>query len=453
MRTDGVPWWCSCQLVFGLTAAVCLSFFVAVAWRGEQGTFIQGDGAYYYAWTRSVLLDGDVNFTNEYWLTEAQAEAARALIARTTPKGLPQNKYSVGLPMIETVPAMVARLTEWLIRLPPTERPGYGPAYQWTVALFLWLGGLAVLYIAFRHLETTAGRSVAFLLACGTLGATNLLEYLTRGITYTHLTDVALVFAVWLVTERTVLSARWYAWLGFLVGLTVVTRYTNTLAMPWALACLWARGHRPRWQDAVAFGVGMLLPLGVQVAANVALWGIPFPEPYAGYGFQWIHPRLWDSLLSVERGWLLWHRWYALLLVLFSLSWGHYRPTGVGRAVYAAAVVACIGMWYVNSAWSVWQFGFSFGNRGYLALTPVLTVTIATAAPTLLGRIRGPTQSRVVVAIGFGIVIAFVLWNVNLWLGFVLAAVRRGCLQPPLADCVLWLVKTLTGRPWLPCGG
>jgi hypothetical protein len=52
MRTDGVPWWCSCQLVFGLTAAVCLSFFVAVAWCGEQGAFIQGDGAYYYAWTR-----------------------------------------------------------------------------------------------------------------------------------------------------------------------------------------------------------------------------------------------------------------------------------------------------------------------------------------------------------------------------------------------------------------
>ncbi len=446
------PWWCSCRLLFGLAAAACLTFFVSVGWLGEHGAFIQGDGLSYYAWTRSVLLDGDVDFTNEYLLTEARPGAAHIRLARATPKGLPLNIYPIGLPLIEMVPATVAHAAEWLLRAPPSEQPGYGPAYQWSVALFLCLGGLAVLYTAFRHLEATAGRSVAFLLAVGTLGATNLLEYLTRGVTYTHLTDVALVFAVWLVAERAVLTARSYAWLGFLVGLAVVVRYTNVLTMPWALAWLWARGHKPRWQDGVAFGLGMLLPLGLQVAANVALWGVPFPEPYAGYRFLWLRPRLWDSLLSVRRGWLLWHPWYAMLLALFALSWRHYRSHRAGHLVYAAAVLACVGLWYVNSAWSVWHFGFSFGNRGFLAATPVLTIMIATAAPTLLGPVRAATGSHAAFKLGLGVVTAFVLWNVNLWLGFLLAAVRRGCLQPPLGDCILWLVKTLAGWSWAPCG-
>jgi len=215
---------------------------------------------------------------------------------------------------------------------------------------------------------------------------------------------------------------------------------------------LWARGHRPRWRDAVVFGLGMLLPLGLQVAANVALWGIPFPEPYAGYRFQWLHPRLWESLLSVERGWLLWHPWFALLLALLGLSWRHYRTRRVDQIVYAAAILACAGLWYVNAAWGVWHFGFSFGNRGFLAVTPVLTVMIGTAAPALLAGVSDPTESRITVALGLGVV-AFVLWNVNLWLGFLLAAVSRGCLQPPLGDCVWWLVKTLAGLPWAPCGG
>ncbi len=416
MRRSGLqggspPWWCTCRFLFGLGAGVCLMFFVGVGWRGTHCAFIQGDGLGYYAWTRSVLLDRDVDFTNEYLLTEGHT-AASTHLAHTTPKGLPLNIYSIGLPLIEMVPATVARTAEWLLQVPPTGRPGYGPAYQWSVALFLCLGSLSVLYAAFRHLEATAGRSVAFLLAFGTLGATNLPEYLTRGVTYTHITDVALVFAVWLVADRALLSVRWYALLGLLVGLAVVVRYTNVLTMPWALAWLWARGHRPRWQDAVAFGLGMLPPLGVQVTANVALWGIPFPQRlYADRGFRWLHPRMWDSLLSVERGWLVWHPWYALLLMLFGLSWRHYRTCRAGQLVYATAALACIGLWYVNSAWSVWTFGFSFGNRGFLAATPVLTVTVALAAPTLLARIRDEPESRVAFALGFGVVTAFVLWN------------------------------------------
>ena len=75
-QSGSLPWWCTFRLVFALAAGSCLTFFAGVAWRGEHGTFIQGDGLSYYAWTRSVLLDGDVDFTNEYLLTAPQPQAA-----------------------------------------------------------------------------------------------------------------------------------------------------------------------------------------------------------------------------------------------------------------------------------------------------------------------------------------------------------------------------------------
>jgi len=43
---------------------LCVVFFSAVAPFGSHGTFIQGDGVEYFAWVRSVVFDGDVDFTN-----------------------------------------------------------------------------------------------------------------------------------------------------------------------------------------------------------------------------------------------------------------------------------------------------------------------------------------------------------------------------------------------------
>jgi hypothetical protein len=75
-------------------------------------------------------------------------------------------------------------------------------------------------------------------------------------------------------------------------------------------------------------------------------------------------------------------------------------------------------MTMVNAAWSSWTFGFGFGHRGFLALLPVMTLTVAPAvgdlAPGWAKRFPDARLRRMA-TLAVGLLVA---WNVYVWVGF-----------------------------------
>jgi hypothetical protein len=178
--------------------------------------------------------------------------------------------------------------------------------------------------------------------------------------------------------------------------------------------------------------------MALQIAANVALWGEPFAEPYPSVHFVWLEPHVWGVLWSSERGWLAWHPWNAGLMLLAGASWSYYRRSRAGRWVVITALTATVVLTAVNAAWPMWTFGFGFGHRGFLALVPVLTLTVAPAMGHLgerwtsqwpEARVRSAAMLTVALLLG---------WNAYVWIGFNVIVVPSPGAEPTLAQCIGW---------------
>jgi hypothetical protein len=414
-----------------------MSLFVMNAVVDGDAQLIQSDGEGYYAWARSVLLDGDVDFTNEYGM-RLVGEVREERLASRTPLDLPINKYSVGLPLIEAFPTALALGIERALHLDPGKRPGYGPVYQWSVAVFLLTFGLFGVYRALLTATREGPKLLGALLCLGSLGGSNLVEYVSRGISMTHLMDVALIATAWHLARAPETSTPRQVALGFVTGLAVMTRFTNIVAVPWLIACVIWSGKKMDTKAALLAAVGGAVPVGAQVWANLALWGRVVPEPYPGEHFDWLHPELVGVLMSSEAGWWSWNPWNVVLLVLVCLSWPYYSASRAGRFVVPAALVATLALTYVNAAWWCWTFGFGYGHRGFLVLWPVLTLTVAPALPHLLERWRMRWSSERVQAVCFTTVAVLVAWNAYVWTGFNVHVTKRHGSSPTLTQCVTW---------------
>ncbi|HEY6042338.1 MAG TPA: hypothetical protein VIX58_09415, partial [Anaerolineae bacterium] len=89
-------------LFWALFAIFLLAFAVSIFFIPKRyGRLIVGDGIYYYVYLRSLVLDHDLDFTNDYTLyqefnNEDPFKKAEMLELHKTPLGLPANWFSVG---------------------------------------------------------------------------------------------------------------------------------------------------------------------------------------------------------------------------------------------------------------------------------------------------------------------------------------------------------------------
>ena len=62
---------------------------------------IRSDGKYYYIWARSILLDGDIDFRDDYSIVYESGELPRSESAVRTPRGYVVDKYPIGMAILE----------------------------------------------------------------------------------------------------------------------------------------------------------------------------------------------------------------------------------------------------------------------------------------------------------------------------------------------------------------
>ena len=385
---------------------VCLAAALVSFHRRPSG-LISSDGKGYYAWLRSLAIDGDLDFANDYRLLYPP-EPLPPQMEQRTPRGLVPDKYPVGVAVVET-PGFLAGHVVALALGEPAD--GVSPPYQLAITIWLQLvciAGAWALYLALLRLGVRD--TIAALTVVSVLLATNVVHYIASP-TMSHGPGFALLCFAVLATllARDDASVRAMALAGALLGLAAVVRPTNLALAPFFLVYLGPMLKRARlaWPFAAAF----VLPVLLQVLLMSLVWGELRLNGYTDETFSAGFRGIAGTLVSARHGLFPYHPWYALALGV-SVAATRRATT---RATAIGALLSFVLLTIANGTWSTWWFGDSFGNRAFIEIIPALAVVIALWLETTADAARRTAT----LAFASATLVASAA-NVLLWTGFIL---------------------------------
>lgn len=338
---------------FFLITGIYLTGFFAHASLLKKTVY--GDGVYYYAWLRSAVVDGDINFANDY-----AAFGANQLL---TAKGFLGNIYSIG-PALLWSPQFL-----WIHRLLNSD--GFALLYQLTVGLtgvFFALLGLLLLY---RTLAKFFSKITAVLTIIAVAFATNLFFYGSLDTVNSHaLSFFAASLFLALLTQPNTQPLL----LGASAGLLALIRPQDALFAILLIPFLFRQHSSYLISTSLYVVSGFVLAFLPQLLAWQALYGKFWVSPYLdrGYGFNFFQPRLFEVLFSPQSGLFLWTPMVAVALVGLFLK-GFPKP--LNRWFILLLIFLQL---YLVASWTTWWQGESYGGRMFISLLPFLSIGLAT---------------------------------------------------------------------------
>lgn len=385
------------------------------------------DGHGNYAFLRSMLFDGDLNFRNDYRLFDRATDSRFNFGAIPVEKasGRPGNRYGIGSAILWSpfvVPVRVFGLTRG------REETGLEQRYVLAVGLgsaFWGALGLAILLMTCRIVWHPGADWMAVAVA---MFLSPLPFYLFF---HTSMSHAAAFFATsgflgcWIMALRS-LRRGWFVAAGALAGLAVMSRFQEAavviacFALGVFLAIGKLFGGEPRRMRAIlghlfVAGVTALLVFVPQMIVWWILYGSPFsgPAPYLRYSeFSLARPiHFLQTLFSSNHGLFFWHPLLAVGVI--GLAVDVFRK----RMAPLVLLVAILGAWYIASCWQVWWAGASFGNRFYLSVLPAFAAGWA----ALADRLRWRWQRRLL----WALVVVGGLWNMGLAIQYGSGMIQR----------------------------
>lgn len=383
-------------------------------------TFLVPDSGGTYAWSRSILFDGDVDFTNDFARLGSIPGDDSIRFHALVGSGRPGNPFGMGAGLLWMPYVLVAQLGSLVSG--SGGPPGYGDLHILAASTGTVIYGLAALLLSFAVARRYASPGPAlWAVVAGGFG-TPFLAYMLHFPTYSHVPAafaVSLVLASALCARASGGAGRW-AVAGMAVGLAALVRVQNAslIAVPLAL---WASrrsadgDRRSSLRGAGALVVGASAVFSLQLAAWWRIYGTPLELPQGGNFLDLLHPHLVELLLSPWHGLF---SWTPLLVLVLPGLWLLYRRD---RALAVGAAVAVVLQTWLAASVSDWWAGYAVGARRFVDLTPVFILALACLFGRLRERPGGPVGGVGVISTA----LVAVLWNVLLTL-----QVRTGLLSP-----------------------
>jgi Dolichyl-phosphate-mannose-protein mannosyltransferase len=381
-------------------------FPLALAGLYLQPQRVASDGIFYFAPLRSLVVDFDLDFENEYRILGAEP----GYFQRTVTGRLPNN-YSIG-PALLWLPAY---LLAHALGLAGLYRPtGFGYPYFTAVATATAIGGFAGVVFVFRLVREYFDEGAA-------LPATLLLWLATFHVWYmvfepsmSHAFAMASVSFLLLLAERVPRGGRGFFWAGAASGLVALVRWQNVVFVPAALALVLSKRERPTPRE-IGFGaLGFLLVASPQLLYWKLLYGSLLLVPQGGGYLDLGSPRIEEVLFSSRHGLLSWAP--VLWLALAGLPRFVRRAPALGGALALSTLLAL----YVNASVFDWWAGASFGSRRFDGALAFFALGLAASIEWLVPRV----ERRPVAAVSL-LLAPFALWN------FLLMGVYFGGAIPP----------------------
>jgi hypothetical protein len=385
--------------VFGLCVII---YLVAIPLpRKIPGLLFSSDGIGYFMYTRSLVIDHDLDFRDEYARLRPNAQPA------ITPTGLVTNQYAIGVGLLWIPFFIVAHILALLLKDfgLPVATDGYSYLYQSAICLGSMTYGFVAMILIYRLVARYYMR-VALATTILIWLATNIVYYMVGEPSMSHMASlfaVALFLYLWLKWRPISMERHWVL-LGFAGGLVAIVRQPDAtyLILP-LLDSLLAYNTFPSWRKSKLIGGicyvgGFALIFSIQMVTWKLLYGNLLLSGYfygGTQGFSWFSPRVFDMLFSLWRGIYPLHP--ITIFATVGLAW-FYRADKWLAVFLGLGFIVQI---YIISAWGTQ--GDSFGGRMFISSLPGLALGLAAFIEWIVVR------SAAVALWSIGIVL--VIWN------------------------------------------
>lgn len=411
--------------------ALAVALFL-VSLAGVTTRLGAADEIEYFAWLRSWTFDHDVDFRNEYrHFYDAGRERLRGFrttfLDLTNEAGHAPNFAPVGTAILWAPFYAAGHVAA---RLTGQPADGYSPPYITAVTWASAAYGFAALWLAWTIAGRVVGRGLGATMAVAV--GTPLIFYMYVAPGFSHAASafvVSLFIATWLDVR-----ADWrvggllrLALVGallpmvreqdvfFLAGPAIDFARSMIRAVP-------ALRRRPILA-LVPAGAVFLAAYSPQLLAYDALNGHPSPTSLVTRKMSWSSPHFFGVLLSPEHGFFIWTP-LAVLGGIGLVALASGRLAGRHRDARWLAglfLLQLVLQAYVSGCVESWTVAGSFGQRRFVAVTPLLVVGLAALIPAAAG------WRRRLVA---GLVVLAVWWNLGLMAQFGLHLMDRQRLTP-----------------------
>jgi hypothetical protein len=353
-------------VIFLLTTAV-VSGWISLSRRSNDGwkSIIFMDGRGYYTYLPALFIYNDPSCSFYQKESELAGDTTN-FINRID--GKPVNKYYCGEAVLQLPFFGAAHL---YAKLAGYKSNGYTQPYQYAVAfagLFYFLAGLFFLW---KLLEKFNFRKRVIFIVCICFAfGTNLFHYGIIESSMSHIYSFAAITAFLFFTRCFMLkpSVKLLFLLAVLFGLIAIIRPVNMMII---LALPVMAGNREnlkavfRWlflNKLYLFSAILIFLSICFIQAGLYYWqtGQWFVWSYKNEGFNFLHPHIYGTLLSYDRGMFLY-----IPITLLSLT-GLIVIFRRSRFLFAFLLLLFCVIIYVISSWYDWRYGYGFGLRAYV---------------------------------------------------------------------------------------
>ncbi|MFN2223861.1 MAG: hypothetical protein ACK2UH_14990, partial [Candidatus Promineifilaceae bacterium] len=384
-------------------APITLLLFFLFQWAalfpGSKPTW---DAAFYYAYTRSIVFDGDLRIANDLrqsYPTASPDFAAKQLDQDTNEHGRVISPFAFGssflwLPWLAILRAFAG--IGQLLSGQASTLTGFEWYFRLGLATLAMMLGWLAFYTSYRLARIINQRSSAMLATLTVLFTTPLLYYMYAEPLYAHATSAfvtaILVFVWWRLFHEPFTYSGALAF-GILIGLAFLVRWQHLIYVVLPLSSLvdyWfslARGERRRQLKrvlalAIVVGVGTTAAVSLQLAH----WKILYQEwitiPQGATFMNWTAPHWYQVLFSTFRGLLPW-------MPVFFLSFvGLIVGLRKQRKFMLPLLIVLVLAIYVNSSSRDWFAGGAYGPRRFTSELTILIIGYAVLLQALPRRFR-----------------------------------------------------------------
>ena len=365
------------HMAVGVLLASVLLLAIALArapHRQLQDTLFVSDGFGYYIYLPSMVIDGDLDLTNQ--IEHQPGQLNHWTFAETSQTGKPGNIFQVGsavlwLPFFLLTHAVLTCLNAFGLQVP---QDGFGWAYELPVYCGSFFYGLIGIWYMWRLLRDLWGPRIATVSTFYIVTATSVAAYLWFQPDMSHIGSMTLISMLFfylhrLQNERQTGLGTWIR-VGVLTGVIGLVRAPDLLvglAIAWvglnsAVLVPWKSG-KPHWPSVLRHAAMFFLAAFVMFIPQLLVWKALYgnffsmpPNPFYTQ-IDWMRADVLNYLLSTRHGVFSWTP--ILLIATAGLVWGAIR----GHAMLRYALPVLIAAIYFNSSIHNWWVGCSFGER------------------------------------------------------------------------------------------
>jgi len=392
--------------------------------------WVRGDGVGYYAYLRSLLIDHDLRFENDYlagnqsFVMSKVDDQGRLLPKYYTRTGFVENHFTVGPAMLWAPPLVLVHCAVLAANHLGAHVPadGHSRPYLITMALTTACYGFLSLLLAFQISRKYFDPLWAFLATVGIWFASSLPVYMYFNPSWSHAHSafaVALFLWYWDRTQLRRTGGQW-AILGLLAGLMGDVYYPNIilLIMPALEGLYWLREKRTDsraaqtsgWllaKNCALFGTALTVSLLPTFMTRQIIYGNPFESGYPGIlTWHWTSPALLQVLFSSDHGLFSWTS-----VLLFALV-GLFLFSRTGGLLGVGSLLTFLAFCYFIASYPDWDGLSSYGNRFFVSLTPIFILGLAALFSSVSRWVSKPLRATILAST---VVILLSGWN----LGFI----------------------------------